>query len=119
MASKIKLNGSLKPKDSLFGGHVAASAEGNNTPRQPAQDRKLPDQKMTSLYPIRLQLPINQQQNLTLTEIVGMRRGAEINKGSVVRALLNLLHGVQFSEADRVSTEAELKNMLRQKLKGI
>lgn len=107
----------LKPKDTLVPTKEAATT----TPKaeKASEPRKLPDEKITNLYPIRLQIPIDQQQNLTLTEVTGIRRGGTINKGSVIRALINLLKDINFSEADRVASEQELEDLLRQKLKGI
>ena len=89
------------------------------TVEQPIDQRKRPEEKVTNLYPIRLQIPINKQQNSTLNDVAGLRRVANINKGSVLRALINLLKQVEFTEDDQVTTEKELENLLRQKLKAI
>ena len=114
---RASLKGGLKPEDTLIPTKETVSA--TLKAEKPIDQRKLPEEKVTNLYPIRLQIPINQQQNLTLTEVAGLRRVASINKGSVLRALINLLEDVQFTEADRVATEEELENLLRQKLKTI
>jgi hypothetical protein len=114
---RASLKAGLKPKDTLIPTKETVSV----TPKdeRAVDQRKLPDEKITNLYPIRLQIPIDQQQNLILTKVTGLRRGATINKGSVVRALINLLEKVQFSDADRVASEQELEVFLREKLKGI
>lgn len=115
---RASLKGGLKPKDTLIPTKETVSA----IPRadKPFDQRKPPEERVTNLFPIRLNIPMNSEQNLILTDVAGLRRaGCTVNKGSVVRALINILGRVQWTTADQVGSEDELEKLLREKLKGI
>lgn len=106
-----------KPRDLLFG--QAATAPRPPKEGKPPEQRKLPEDKIPNLYPIRLQTPINKEQEILLTSVaLKLRKGGGelINKGAVVRCLLNLLEDMHLADADSVTTEHELQNLFREKL---
>ena len=108
-----------KPKDILLRPTETPpqAPKGERAPEQ----RKLPEEKIPTLYPVRLQTPITTEQlGLLTTTAQRLRKGGGdlINKGAVIRCLIDLLQDIPFSDGDSVTTEDELKSLLRQKMIG-
>lgn len=111
MASKIKLKGSLKPKDNLFGGHVAASTEGS----KPMAGR--------ADYSERVTLPLSIEQK-DLVDTLGKKlqrqriiREHDFNRNSIIRGLISLLDEGTFDDV-HVNSERELETWLKNRFKA-
>jgi hypothetical protein len=132
---KISLKGPLKPverkpSESFYSQQpamVEAYKPVESPPREvergdEKQRRKAPEELKAELYPIRLQLPVTKEQNLLLTRIAQelqlnrAGRGEAINKNTVTRCLINLLEDIEITEADVVSSEQDVEQLIRAKL---
>lgn len=111
MASKIKLKGSLKPKDNLFGGHMTASVEGNKATAGRVEHLE------------RVTLPLSAQQK-DLVDALGKKlqrqriiRQHDFNRNSIIRGLISLLDEDTFDDV-HVNDEAELEAWLKKRFKA-
>lgn len=107
-----------KPKDALFGQVATAQQPSPIKEEKAPYQRKETEEKLSVIYSERLQVPISSEQDALLEKLFKeVRKGKLINKGSLVRCLINLLKDADLPKG-AASTETELEYILRQFLLG-